>query len=282
MSKYIRERIRSDAVGTIASAANQSFVQHKGMRGRFRELLVNNLLQPWLPPYVACGTGMIVDANDNIRKSTQEDIILFDRSIVPSALISQEYQEGVFPTNGVLMRIEVKSKLNRIGLKKALLAASEVHHVTVQATERNWPGITSALFAFDSDLIDDPTNPHKELQRMIDLSYELELVRRVNSGASPFPIQCLCVAGKGAWGNVKFPSIREDMIWVEADFKKKGDEIIFFVGVISNTCFNAHLERIGLNPEKSMSSGIGRFVLADNPFHEIEVSPNKGIKADRR
>ena len=97
MNKYIRERLRADAAHLVARAAAEQVIVHKGLRGRFRELLVDAILSPWLPPYVGCGTGMIVDDADRIREATQEDVVLFDRSLVPAILAHAHTMEGVYP-----------------------------------------------------------------------------------------------------------------------------------------------------------------------------------------
>src|SRR5690242_19337114 len=106
MNKYIRTRVRMDASHLNTLSENEENIQHMGLRGRFRELLIDNLLTPWLPPYAACGTGMVVDVNDHVRESTQDDIIVFDKSLVPSVLASPGAPEGLFPLDGVLARIE--------------------------------------------------------------------------------------------------------------------------------------------------------------------------------
>jgi len=87
----------------------------QGLKGRFRELLINNMLMPWLPPYVLCGTGMVIAAENKIRQFTQDDIIVYDQSLVPPVLAAaaNHAPEGVFLYNSVLMRIEVKSTLTR-------------------------------------------------------------------------------------------------------------------------------------------------------------------------
>jgi hypothetical protein len=126
MNEYIRNRVRADAAHTVQLAQNERLIVHPGVRGRFRELLVNNLLSPWLPPYVGCGTGVIVDAENRARQSTQEDIVLFDQSLVPSIVASTHAPDGIFPLNGVLARVEVKSVLTKTNLRDAVLAASEI------------------------------------------------------------------------------------------------------------------------------------------------------------
>src|SRR5437763_1026694 len=117
MNTYIRARMKADAVHLVARAKVEELVVHKGLRGRFRELLVDALRSPWLPPYAGCATGMIVDVEDRVREATQEDIVIFDQSIVPAVLAHAGAMEGVFPMDGVLARVEVKSTLTRAELR---------------------------------------------------------------------------------------------------------------------------------------------------------------------
>jgi hypothetical protein len=146
MNTYIRERLRADAAHVVMRAEAEQTLVHKGMRGRFRELLVDALLAPWLPPYASCGTGMIVDAQDRVRESTQEDIVVFDRSLIPPVLAHPTGAEGVFPVDGVLMRIEVKSLLTKAELRSAVRAAGEIYDMEYS---RPWdappPGPVSAV-----------------------------------------------------------------------------------------------------------------------------------------
>ena len=64
----------------MARSTEEEEIVHQGLRGRFRELLVDTILAPWLPSYAACGTGMIVDDQDRSRESTQEDIVNFQQN----------------------------------------------------------------------------------------------------------------------------------------------------------------------------------------------------------
>jgi hypothetical protein len=121
MNIYIRERLRSDAAHLVSRAEVEQHIVHRGLRGRFRELLVDSLLAPWLPPYAACGTGVIVDGSDRARESSQEDIVVYDSSLLPPVYAQASAPEGVFPYDGVLARVEVKSRLTRTELRAASL-----------------------------------------------------------------------------------------------------------------------------------------------------------------
>src|SRR2546425_709205 len=110
------------------------------------------------------GTGMIVDVLDQLRESTQEDIVVFDRSLMPAVLAHPTNAEGVFPVDGVLMRIEVKSTLTRDGLRSALLAAADIYRMQFSEVPTTAPVLPiSAVFAFGSDLQGEPTSELKRL-----------------------------------------------------------------------------------------------------------------------
>jgi hypothetical protein len=252
---YIRGRLRADASHLIARAAAENGIAHKGMRGRFRELLVDSILAPWLPPYAACGTGVVVDVDDRIRESTQDDIVIFDRSIVPAVFAHASAPEGVFPYDGVLARVEVKSRLTRPELRKAAAAARDVVDMKFcrgYAPHLSWPRPISTIFAFDSDLLG-PVDD--ELARLISVSQELPACDDI-----PSPITALCVVGRGCWlyGGEEHATAGN---WLKAKLVAPHDEILFFVGAISNSCYSIHMKRAGIDPKKSTGGGIGNFIL---------------------
>jgi hypothetical protein len=94
---YLVERVKAASADALALSEIKRAITHPGIKGRFRELLIDNLITPWLPPDVQSGTGMIIDAAGQARQFTQDDIILFDKSIVPPILSSPSgASEGVF------------------------------------------------------------------------------------------------------------------------------------------------------------------------------------------
>jgi len=70
MDNYIVKRIMIDAKHVIDLAEQQSKLEHQGLKGRFRELLIDCILSPWLPPAVVCGTGTVVCALNSFRDKT--------------------------------------------------------------------------------------------------------------------------------------------------------------------------------------------------------------------
>jgi hypothetical protein len=268
MNTYIRNRLRADAGHLVTRAEAEELTGHKGLRGRFRELLVDAILAPWLPPYAACGTGMIVDVDDKVRKSTQEDVVVFDRSLVPAVFAHDSAMEGVFPYDGVLARVEVKSTLTRPKLRKAVLAAGDTYEMHFSGSEgRTAARPISAIFAFKSDLTGGAVD---ELGRLLSVVDECGLYYGGPCEAVPGPIPALCVVGRGSWG---FGGIGEAKPqWLRAKMTTQYDEILHFVGMISNSCFHIHMNRQGviLNSTRGAGGGIGNFIMS---YDTYEVSP---------
>ncbi len=267
MNEYIRMRVRADAAHTVALASNEARIAHPGVRGRFRELLVNNLLLPWLPPYVGCGTGVIVDAENRARNSTQEDIILFDRSLMPSVLVSTHAPEGIFPLNGVLGRVEVKSKLTKAELRSAVSAAAEIFCMKFAGVSGPiWPLPANLIFAYDTDL-QPGGDPIQELKRLVEVSLELGLYFNGVCPDNPGPISGLCVVERGCW---VFGAVRDDEAkWIQAKRSTEYEEILLFVGALSNSCFNFHVRRQGRDPKMALEGGIGNFIISTEVYEPV-------------
>jgi hypothetical protein len=270
MNTYIRERLRADAAHVVARAAAEQLIVHKGLRGRFRELLVDAILAPWLPPYAGCATGMIVDQEDRTREATQEDVVIFDRSLVPAVLAHTSAMEGVFPFDGVLARVEVKSLLTRGELEKAVRAANEVHRMKFCGPPgRLFNAPISTVFAFGSDLV---TNPIGELERLLSVVDECGLHYQDSCPDIPGPILAVCVVGRGCWTFGRVEGENGKSGWLQAKMNKTHDEVLHFVGTLSNSCFNVHVDREGRQQDEKRGAGggIGNFILTWDTF---EVSP---------
>jgi len=283
MNTHIRERLRADALAAIEKANHAAHLPHLGLRGRFRELLVNEILSPWLPPYAECGTGMIVDAKDRARESTQEDIVIFDRSLTPPVLASPRFAEGLFPIDCVLLRVEVKSQLTRDELRKSLLAANEVNGLDLAAEDvvrsrlaaegravatTLFPSTGSVLFAFGSDL-SVSGDSDAELTRLVEVTDELGLTFDGGHCQNlPTPIAALCVVGRGFWFLPSAPLHGEPPPWLRAKIAADGDELLGFVGITSNQCFSTHVLRQGRS-ELSVEGGVGRYILGPEHFELV-------------
>jgi hypothetical protein len=264
MNEYLLDRLRCDASHVLELAGHESELQHAGMRGRFRELLIDNFLAPWLPPYVACGTGMIMAAENKARKATQDDIILYDRSLCPPIMASVSAPEGVFLYNSVLARIEVKSKVIKAHMGSFIDASLEIADLKFSVRPDCKQGLSGAfnlLFAFASDLTRNG-DPNKELRRLTDA------LKERNIDPCSGLVSMLCVAGIGFWK----VGLRSDnsRVWQRLHSDDPRDQLVWFLGCISNSCYDAHAVRQGREPSHGLEGGVGTYL--PHPFEEVVIT----------
>lgn len=228
MTTYVRERVRSDAAHAVDLARVEAAIPHTGLKGRLRELLVENLLSPWLPAVARCGTGTILSHQAAARTKTQEDVVVYDPSLAPSVLASPRGGEGLFTYNSVLARVEVKSMLNRTELDDSITAARELSELsftdTASSGSTTWERPISCLFAYGTDLT---SGERGEVARL------LEALRPF--GEQP-PLRCLCVVNVGCW----FMSAAG---WHRSTTSDYMDEVLLFLGLLSNSSYRMHYER---------------------------------------
>jgi len=251
IDSYILERMRADAAHAISVAEREAAIQHLGLRGRLRETLIANLLAPWLPPFCKCTTGMIVESRNKLRKSTQDDIIVIDPSLAPPVLANADVPENVFLFNSVLLRIEVKSTLNRKGLSDFIDASSEMARMQFYKQPDCSVKFTkpcSILVAFTSDSSSD------------DWDHEFRRFCRVMKNKKCPPVlsgfvSAVCVVDKGFWFLKGFG--QSERCWCRLDSHLKEDRLVYLVAYASNTAYRSHVERQGRNPCQGLEVGIG-------------------------
>lgn len=263
MDSYILNRLRADAAHVLTLGANESKLQHQGLKGRFRELLIDNLLTPWLPPYTSCGTGMIIAEENRLRQSTQDDIIVYDRSLVPPVLVSpNRAPEGVFLYNSVIARIEVKSKLTRADILAFVRASMDIGALK-QSVQ---PGFTGSLegaynllFAYASDAVGEG-----------DVNFQLKRITEVMREHRCDPVSGLismvCIPPHGFW---KVGLSGEQRCWQRLTLNNAIDSVVWFVACVSNSCYFAHARRQGRDPAKGLEGGIGMYL--PHPFEAVSA-----------
>ena len=182
-----------------ASAVGQ--VEHTGVRGRFRELFLDELLRPLFPNNWILATGVIVDTDDRrwggtsgdaSSQSGQEDILIINPELLPPVLLQKE--QVIAPVEAVLGVVEVKSKLTATELDKSIKHAMKIRELVtswecinpeddrVDMAWTKYPGYH--LFAFESDL-----SEKTEKERFEERA---ELMKVSNDD----PFLSLCVANK--------------------------------------------------------------------------------------
>lgn len=119
-NQIFRDRLENSIDHALREARNCSRLDHPGLIGRFRQIMVEQLLQPLLPEGFHIGSGKVTDAKGNL--SAEADIIIYDRRSVPPILYAKT--EGVFPIETVYYSIEVKSKLTAREFADALKKVS--------------------------------------------------------------------------------------------------------------------------------------------------------------
>ncbi|MFN4248461.1 MAG: DUF6602 domain-containing protein [Flavipsychrobacter sp.] len=260
MNDYILDKLRADSAHLINLSTNEEKLQHNGLRGRFREILINNILEPWLPPYVDCGTGMIIAEENVTRQSTQDDVILYDKSLTPPVMASAKSSEGVFLYNSVLARIEVKSTNTRAALKDFCIASIEISKLKFSVQPGFKGGLYGAFnmfFAYKTDLNND--DPDSEVRRLASVMGEL--------GLDPLSglVSNLCVVGKGFW---KLGYNAEKVLcWQRLNSTNAQDHVTWFIGTTSNSCFQQHAIRQGRDPALGLEGGVGTYL--PHPFVDV-------------
>jgi hypothetical protein len=155
-------RLRVEAA--LASAEHVQAIDHPGLVGSIREILVRELLRPILPPSIAVGTGKIVDHVG--AASAEIDIVIYDRALMPPLLYGSSGDLGVFPVEACIHAIQVKSTSSATNLSQVIEQGRSLAQLTYLREACGPNGnpinrVTPVYFAFKSDLAA-PTEEHDE------------------------------------------------------------------------------------------------------------------------
>lgn len=222
MNQQYRELVLTRIKNAIEQSNACKNIKHTAIKGQLREIFIRELLQPFLPRNVEIGTGKVI-SSDN-KESLQQDIILYDKRILPPILFESL---GFFPVESVISTIEVKSKLTSTQLKQAHKNATsllKLKHLPVEYDELNRPIFRPGsikwtnpyLFAFDSDLSER-------------WKTEVDRYDEILKGKDP-SIRMLCVVNKGCWF---FSPVHRQ--WLSVVMKNPHDEIMGFLIIFLNT-----------------------------------------------
>lgn len=118
MSEYSLFDEWADRIAEVVSAESSVAgwgTEHPVMKGNAREAIIRQVLSRFIPTGYDIGTGLVVDSDG--AKSRQLDIVIARRDF--PALVRPDGSK-IYPVEGVLATLEVKSSLNRAELHKAL------------------------------------------------------------------------------------------------------------------------------------------------------------------
>lgn len=121
--------IQQYASSLIRGAADQAKVldgmDHGTTKGRYREIFVKDVLSRFLTAQFGIGSGIIV--NQRGDQSSQQDVVIFDRRVLPPFLDAEGL--GVFPIESVLATIEVKSTLSNQDIRQTETSARQLEEM---------------------------------------------------------------------------------------------------------------------------------------------------------
>lgn len=118
-------------------AESAGLMDHKATVGEIREFFVQEVLTKILPPCVTVGSGKVISSNRE-KISKQIDIIIFDNRCFRLSFTGDP-RNSLYPVEGVIATIEIKSELNSDTLKQALDNCFSVMSLPlqIQSEEKN-------------------------------------------------------------------------------------------------------------------------------------------------
>lgn len=148
LSTYFRAL--SEVMAAESRLLAQVYSGHRGKLGENREAVLQRFFSTYLPQRFGVGTGFALLGAEQV--STQQDVVIYDKLNNP--VLFPESAAPLFPPSALAAVIEVKSKLTRPELRKAVeksialkqgIRASFADHPAPPQIEA-----LSCLFAFDS------------------------------------------------------------------------------------------------------------------------------------
>lgn len=219
-NNIFRDHYKRAIKAAVEKAKSAKLADHSGLEGQIREVVVDELLRPMLPPSVAIGTGKLTDADGNL--SQQSDVVIYYSGILPPVMIDAKL--GFFPVESCLCCIEVKTKLSAADVRDAVEKARSIRGLNYLPTvdqlkgtiTPHGPRVVNVLFAFGTDLSE---SGKSEIERYVE----------IDPGTDPL-IPVLCVQGRGYW----FYKHTESR-WVPRTITDNHEEMLDFLGNLANT-----------------------------------------------
>jgi hypothetical protein len=158
-NNIFRERLIAKIKAAKAEYNNVTAIDHPYMKGRIREIFVQNLIEPFLPEDFKVGSGKITDVNGNL--SSETDLIIYSNKLIPPIMYGERL--GVFPVDSCIATLEVKSKLTAAEIDDTIKKSDKMLGLGYTSGKFSSVGTplphsvgvaTRNLFAFESDITD--------------------------------------------------------------------------------------------------------------------------------
>jgi hypothetical protein len=191
MNTLYRELMVARIRYAVAAARAARTLEHAGVKGAIREVLIADLFRPLVSADIGVATGILISASDQAQ-SSQQDIILFDRRILPPILFEQG--PAIIPVESALICIEIKSRLTAAELKAAHEGAKTVRGLDLQSGTRDKPGssidieasgVCSLLLALETDLTEGGETEVQRYKKLI--------------GEDQPTLSGICIVGRSSW-----------------------------------------------------------------------------------
>jgi hypothetical protein len=115
----------------LESKVLTAVLPHMGERGANDEERCRAFLTRVLPRKYSVGTGFIVCLDPDKEPSSQQDVVIFDGFL--NSPLHAELSASVFPIEMVYATVEVKGRLDREALRKALQSIGETRQLSFQS-----------------------------------------------------------------------------------------------------------------------------------------------------
>jgi hypothetical protein len=117
MNDYLRHNLINRIKRAIEESKSATLIDHPGLTGRLREIVLENLISPILNSYYACGRGKIIDYKG--AQSKEIDVCIYGPHLLPPFFFNDKEGLGIFPIESVLNCIEVKSSFTKTNVENA-------------------------------------------------------------------------------------------------------------------------------------------------------------------
>lgn len=196
-------------------------MDHKPSKGGLRELFVKKILERFLPWGVSIGSGKIYSSHSQ-KKSRQIDVIIFDNRF-PKFALSGESEDAIYPLEGVIATIEVKSTLNSKTLAEALENCYSVNTLGLELNESISGQVVGKLA--EKEKIDRVFASHKIFWRLSPRTYIFGFKGYSSQAKDLCKAVCKWVTGKGPIGS-KYATALPRIIVAEGVIALSRDEKI--------------------------------------------------------